>query len=114
MKNYNQLVMAILMIAGTLWMTSCQTEDIDTFEPNTSGNELIIENANPGVSTLTTIGSADQYFDQLTQDWWNYVLKYDCAQSPLLDFQVLPATAGQFGNVVFLAGPNSGFATRKV
>ena len=111
MKKYNLAASAIMVIACTLWITSCQ-DDSNEFGSISPASQTTLQGAS-GFEKGALIGTVKSN-KELTKDWWKYVMSIDCEHNPLYNDPASPTATGQNGPVKFLAAPKDGFSTSNV
>src|SRR4030095_1028251 len=111
MKKYNLAASAIMVIACTLWITSCQDES-DEFGSISPAKGSTLESASglEKSSLISTVNSTKE----LTKEWWKYVMSIDCDHNPVYNDPASPTASGQNGPVKFLAAPKNGFSSSNV
>jgi len=112
MKKYNLAASAIMVIACTLWITSCQDESIDEFGSISAAKETTLVSAG-ALDKSALIGTVKSN-KELTKDWWKYVMSIDCEHNPVYNDPASPTASGQNGPVKFLAAPKDGFSSSNV
>lgn len=111
MKKYNFAALAIMVIACTLLISSCQDETLDEFGSLNAANETSLGSA--GGFDKIPISKVNSN-KELTKEWWKYVMSIDCDHNPVYNDAASPTASGQNGQVKFLAAPKDGFSTSNV
>ncbi len=113
MKNFPFPAVALLVMAGAFFTTSCEKDDNIALAQ--SYDVYNTEQNNFNFTGITAAGddAVRKSYIELTKEWWKYVLSFDCSKNPM-NFPVLTSTAYQPGPVAFLVGAEDGFATRNI
>lgn len=113
MKKYHSLIFIIPIAVFTLF-TACQKEDELTFE-NISNEEELDARSNQNSPVYPPNSHPfHKSYAAWTVTWWQWLMSFDCASSPLNDPTGANGGAGQSGPVYFLVGTTGGSAVRNV
>jgi hypothetical protein len=102
------ILAAIMITAGTLWVTSCQKESIT---PSGGVNDVDVVKSN-SQNSLVFPPQANMYgksYAQWSAEWWKWDLQFDCDHFPTRDVDGSLENQNQSGPVYFLAGKRMPF-----
>ena len=119
MKKLMLVSIAALMAVGyALFVTACQDEEILALGPKFELEDTVslVSNVKQESALIMPPKSVPygKTFEQWTTEWWQYVMSFDCANSPLNDATGAHTLRDQGGPVIFLAGTTGGTATRNI
>lgn len=113
MKNLLFSLLSLCLLATLIaTQSACSSEESELAQ---TGSPAIDWRSNPNSAVYPiTANPFGQSYAEWTEDWWQWIMSFDCADNPLLDMTGAQANAGQSGPVFFLAGTPGGSAVRNI
>jgi len=108
------LNMLALPILCFIFLTACQ-KDEELASKNLTNQEELDWRCNQNSKVYPPNAHPfGQSYEEWTENWWIWLMNFDCASSPLLDPTGANADQNQSGPVYYLVGTTGGSATRDV
>ena len=108
------MILVGVSLVYALSLTSCQPDEGAPENLNASSDEMDWRCAQNSKVYPPNAHPFGQSYKEWTEDWWQWLMTFDCAGSPLLDPTGEHATQNQSGPVFFLVGTTGGAVERNV
>ena len=95
-------------------LSSCQPDEVAPENLNLANDEMDWRCSQNSKVYPPNAHPFGQSYNEWTEDWWQWLMSFNCAESPLLDPTGENAGLNQSGPVFFLAGTTEGTAERSV